>query len=79
MITIQDVVSLAVERPDGGKQTIIEANDFIISIVGGRQGLYGDFINDFEIALIDKDTREFITRKFFPESNDEVIPWTSSQ
>jgi hypothetical protein len=79
MITIQDVISLATERPDGGKQTIIESDDFIISIVGGREGLYGDFVDDFEIAIIDKETREFITKEFYPELPDDVMGWKSGE
>lgn len=79
MITIQDVVSLAVTRPDGAKQTIIESDDFIISVVGGRQGLYGDFEKTFEMALMTKDRKSFITRNYFPDLNDDVMGWKSSE
>lgn len=79
MITIQDVVSLAVTRPDGAKQTIIESDDFIISVVGGRDGLYGDFNETFEMAIMTKDRKEFITRNYFPDQNDDVIPWKTAQ
>lgn len=77
MITIQDVVSLAVTRPDGAKQTIIESDDFIISVVGGRDGLYGDFEKTFEMALMTKDRKSFITRNYFPDLNDDVMGWKS--
>ena len=79
MITIQDVVSLAVTRPDGAKQTIIESDDFIISVVGGRQGLYGDFEKTFEMALMTKDRKTFVTRHYFPDLNDDVMGWKSSE
>lgn len=79
MITIQDVVSLAVTRPDGAKQTIIESDDFIISVVGGRRGLYGDFEKTFEMALMTKDKKTFVTRHYFPELNDDVMGWKSAE
>lgn len=79
MITIQDVVSLATTRPDDAKQTIIESDSFMISIVGGRPGLYGDFENDFEIAVIDKQTKEFVTKKYFPDLKDDVMGWVPAQ
>ena len=49
-------------------------NDEIeFSIVGGRSGLYGDFENDFEVAIIDKKSGDFITKFFYPEGSDDVI------
>lgn len=79
MITIQDVISLAHLRPDGAKQTIIESEDFVISIVGGREGLYGDFENDFEIAIMSSDKKTFITKKYITDASDDVLPWVSAQ
>lgn len=79
MITIQDVISLAVSRPDGAKQTIIESDDFVISVVGGRQGLYGDFESTFELAVMTKDKKTFVTRHYFPDLNDDVMGWKSPE
>lgn len=44
--------------------------NYTLSIVGGSQGLYGDFKNDFEVALIDDDTNEFVTGKFCKRGDD---------
>jgi hypothetical protein len=44
--------------------------DYILSIVGGATGLYGDFINEFEVALIDHDTGDFVTSAYSPRGND---------
>ena len=59
-----------------GKRTVLENDNYILSIVGGRQGLYGDFKKDFEIAIIDKSTNDFVT-KMFVLSSDDVLPYQS--
>ena len=43
------------------------------SIVGGRSGLYGDFVDDFEVAVLDRKTGDFRTKFFKPELSDDVI------
>jgi hypothetical protein len=35
--------------------------------------LYGDFENDFEVAILDRKTGDFRTRFFKPELSDDVI------
>lgn len=35
--------------------------DYTLSIVGGVPGLYGDFVTDFEVALIEDTTGRFVT------------------
>jgi len=57
-----------------GKRVTLENNNFIVSIVGGMSGLYGDFEKDFEVAIIDKSTDNFVT-KMFVSANDDVLPY----
>ena len=53
-----------------------EIGDYILSIVGGGQGLYGDFINSFEVALIDSTTGDFVTGAY-TRRGDDVLGWAS--
>jgi hypothetical protein len=53
-----------------------EIGDYILSIVGGGQGLYGDFINSFEVALIDSTTGDFVTG-VYSQRGDDVLPYAS--
>ncbi|MEI6371570.1 MAG: hypothetical protein WCO49_17965 [Nostocales cyanobacterium ELA608] len=53
-----------------------EIGDYILSIVGGGQGLYGDFINSFEVALIDSTTGDFVTG-VYSNRGDDVLPYAS--
>ena len=74
MITIKDIIEWSKPHPlDGGKMTRLYNDEIEFSIVGGRSGLYGDFENDFEVAIIDKKSGDFITKFFYPEGSDEVI------
>lgn len=74
MYTYEDIIALA--KPHGitgdGKHTIIETADYKVSIVGGRQGLYGNFIDDFEVAIIRKSDGEFVSGEFFPDYSDSM-------
>ena len=74
MITIKDIIECSKPHPlDGGKMTRLYNDEIEFSIVGGRSGLYGDFENDFEVAIIDKKSGDFITKFFYPEGSDDVI------
>jgi hypothetical protein len=78
-ITIEQIIEMA--KPHsivGGKRTIIEGKRFILSIVGGRAGLYGDFIDNFEVAIIDKNTKEFVTKLFEPQATDDIMGYVNS-
>lgn len=44
--------------------------DYILSVVGGAVGLYGDFVNDFEVALIDHDSGDFVTSAYSSRGDD---------
>ncbi len=76
--TIQDIIDLSVEDGMGGRRTSIEVNNFKISIVGGRQGLYGDFVEDFEVAIMTKENSQFVTKLFF-HAEDDVLPYQSGK
>lgn len=75
MITIEDIKSYSKPHPvgKGGRVTNIFNNKYELSIVGGATGLYGDFDKTFEVAIFDTESRNFITRYFFPELGDDVI------
>ena len=74
MITLENIIEWSKPHPlEGGKMTRIFNEAIEFSIVGGRSGLYGDFVNDFEVAIIDRDNGEFITKFFKPELGDDVI------
>jgi len=74
MITIKDIIEWSKPHPlDGGKMTRLYNDEIEFSIVGGRSGLYGDFENDFEVAIIDKKSGDFITKFFYPEGSDDVV------
>ena len=74
MITLENIIEWSKPHPlDGGKMTRIYNDEIEFSIVGGRSGLYGDFENDFEVAILDRKTDDFRTRFFKPELNDDVI------
>ena len=85
MITIEEIISKS--KPHGldgeGRMTTFETSDHVISIVGGRRGLYGDFEDSFEVAIIEKISRDFVSGKFFPELSDsmgQIMPYiTRSQ
>lgn len=43
----------------GGRIFTMKIGDYKLSIVGGCTGLYGDFENNFEVAVINDETGEF--------------------
>ena len=74
MITVENIIEWSKPHPlDGGKMTRIYNDEIEFSIVGGRSGLYGDFENDFEVAILDRKTGDFRTRFFKPELSDDVV------
>jgi hypothetical protein len=80
MITIQDIIGYSKEHPiKSGRQTRLANEQVTISIVGGASGLYGDFEKDFEVAVIDKLTGEFMTKFFYPEGNDDVVGYMTAE
>ena len=79
--TIQDIIDMSVPHGyrDNGRRTAIETDRFVLSIVGGSQGLYGDFKDSFEVAVIDKKTGNFVTELFEPEATDEVMGYVPAE
>jgi hypothetical protein len=79
MITIKDIIDNAKPHMiEGGKMLRMVNDKYILSIVGGASGLYGDFEKDFEIAIMDTKNGEFITKLFYPENSDDVIGYLES-
>ena len=80
MITVENIIEWSKPHPlDGGRMTRIHNDEIEFSIVGGRSGLYGDFKDDFEVAVIDKKNGEFVTKFFKPELNDDVIGYMKKE
>ena len=80
MITIEKIKKWSKEHPNGGgRMTNIFNHKYELSIVGGRQGLYGDFEKTFEIAVFDSRDRKFITKFFFPEYGNDVVGYLSGE
>ena len=82
MITIKDIISYSKPHPnmmDGARQTVLKDNDVVLSIVGGARGLYGDFEKDFEIAIIDNNSREFVTKYYVSDASDDVLAYQDSE
>lgn len=78
MITIENIKEWSKSNETKGKQTLIKTPKVLISIVGGRSGLYGDFEKDFEVAILSP-SGSFITKLFWPNLNDDVIPYLESE
>jgi hypothetical protein len=81
MITIKDIIELSKPHPvgNGGRVTRIGNNNVEFSIVGGASGLYGDFIDYFEMAIFDTQSGEFVTKFFYPEAGDDVVGYMSGE
>jgi hypothetical protein len=79
MITIDDIKKNSKPHSIGYGRMVRYGNDkLIFSVVGGYQSLYGDFEKTFEVAIIDKETNEFVTDYFMSESNGGVAGWISA-
>ena len=81
MITIEDIKKwskihpISINLGGNGKMCCFGNKDVEFSIVGGEKGLYGDFDKTFEVAIFDKESNNFVTRFFYPEATDDVIPY----
>lgn len=74
MITVQNIIDWASPHGlgRGMKHLRIGNEHLLFSIVGGGRGLYGDFVNTFEVAVINLDTDRYMTSFFF-DTTDDVI------
>jgi hypothetical protein len=82
MTTIQDIISFSKPHPNSvvnARQTVMTDGKILLSIVGGAQGLYGDFENDFELAIMEVGERNFVTKYYVPEATDDVLPYQSAE
>lgn len=76
MTTIENIIEYSKPHPnglEGGRQTVLTDGKIIMSIVGGARGLYGDFKENFEVAIIDSETRNFITPYYVTSADNDVI------
>ena len=87
MITIEDVKKWSKPHPmskylstGGGKGRVSRFGNKEIEfcIVGGGQGLYGDFDKTFEVAIFDVQTKEFITKYFYPDATHDILSYMNS-
>jgi len=76
-LTIQDVFDKKEPKELGGYQSIFDFGKYIVSIVGGKQGLYGDFETTFEIAIIENRSGNFVTKLFC--GGADVMSYCSSK
>jgi len=87
MITIKDIKNWSKPHPlanvvslkdrSGGRISRFGNKKIEFSVVGGSQGLYGDFVETFEVAIFDRKSGNFVTKFFYPETNDDVIGYMS--
>ena len=76
---IDDIFEMRKPHPLGGYQTVIDLGKYHVSVVGGRQGLYGDFETTFELAVIDQKSGDFVTQKLIPSADGEVMGWVDKE
>jgi len=82
MITIKDIISYSKPHPNmmkGARQTILKDNDVVLSIVGGARGLYGDFEKDFEVAVMNANSHDFVTKYYVTDASDDVLAYQNSE
>lgn len=75
--TIQDVFDNKVEKHFGGYAAHFTFGKYIVSIIGGKKGYYGDFKTTFEVAIIDGGTKEFVTKLFY--GGDSVMAYCTTK
>lgn len=75
-LTVDFIIKNSRRHPMGrqGRMFTMIIGNYALSIVGGGRGLYGDFENDFEVALIDIESGKFVT-SFFARRGDDVLPY----
>lgn len=64
---------------EGARQTVLKDDNVVLSIVGGTSGLYGDFEKDFEVAILDKNSRDFVTKYYVSDASDDVLAYQDSK
>ena len=77
MITKENIIEWSKPHSEvnpSSRRTVLGNDLFDFSIVGGGRGLYGDFDKDFEVAVINRKSREFMTTYIF-SVNDDVVSY----
>jgi hypothetical protein len=65
-------------RYKNARQFSENIGNYTLSIVGGANGLYGDFENTFEVALIDNDNNKFVTGMYVSDSKfDDIMGYAT--
>jgi len=75
MITKSIILENSKPHPivENGKIIRITNDKIVFSIVGGGNGLYGDFDQTVEVAILDCDTKSFVTKFYYPVNNDDIV------
>jgi S-ribosylhomocysteine lyase LuxS involved in autoinducer biosynthesis len=76
--TIDDIINSKVNHPLGGYQSVLKVGEYEVSVVGGRQTNYGDFINTFELAIFDKN-KNFVTKNLVASAEHDVVGWLDKE
>lgn len=78
MLTVEDILKNKLTKPFGGFSFRDSFGRIDLSVVGGGNGLYGDFVDTFEVALIDNKTKRFVTRNLFG-GDDDVLAYQTKE
>lgn len=76
--TIEDIMKLKIDHPLGGYQSKLNVGEYEVSVTGGRERTYGDFVNTFELAIFDKDG-EFVTKNLVKSADSDVVGWLDKE
>ena len=76
--TIDDIINSKVNHPLGGYQSTFKVGEYEVSVVGGRQSNYGDFIHTFELAIFDKN-KNFVTKNLVASTEYDVVGWLDKE
>ena len=76
--TIEDIMKLKIDHPLGGYQSKLNVGEYEVSVIGGRERTYGDFVNTFELAIFDKDG-EFVTKNLVKSADSDIVGWLDKE
>ena len=76
--TIEDIMKLKIKHSLGGYQSRLKVGEYEVSVIGGRERNYGDFVNTFELAIFDKDNN-FVTKKLVASAEHDVVGWLDKE
>jgi hypothetical protein len=76
--TIEDIMKLKIKHSLGGYQSRLNVGEYEVSVIGGRERTYGDFVNTFELAIFDKDGK-FVTKDLVKSADSDVVGWLDKE